>query len=246
MHTFAARIAAERNGLALSPSGVNSPGDSGGLNIIGAGFGRTGTMALKLALEQLGFGPCYHMTEIVKNSGHARLWRAVHSGQAVSWPELFARYRAAVDWPACHYYHELMDAFPDAKVILTIRDPDNWYDSMANTLYSLKVAADARLLARQERLRAGPAPEPAPGRRIWEDTFPGRFEDRAHAIAVFERHNARVMQTVPAGRLLVYQVSEGWPPLCGFLGVEPPQEPFPQINSTQSFREYNHAQLGRP
>lgn len=203
-------------------------------------------MALKLALEQLGFGPCYHMTEIVKNPGHARLWRAAHSGQAVSWPELFARYRAALDWPVCHYYRELMDAFPDAKVILTIRDPDQWYESVANTLYSLKIAADARLLARQERLGAGPAPEPAPGRRIWEDTFSGRFEDRAYAIEVFERHNAQVVQTVPAERLLVYQVGYGWPQLCGFLGVELPQQPFPQINSTQSFREYNRVQLGRP
>jgi hypothetical protein len=203
-------------------------------------------MALKLALEQLGFGPCYHMTEIVKNPGHARLWRALHSGQTVSWPELFARYRAAVDWPVCHYYRELMDAFPDAKVILTIRDPDQWYESMANTLYSLKIAADARRRARQERAGAGLAAESAPGSRIWEDTFSGRFEDRGHAVAVFERHNAQVVQTVPAERLLVYQVGDGWPQLCGFLGVEPPQQPFPQINSTQSFREYNRVQLGRP
>jgi Sulfotransferase domain len=203
-------------------------------------------MALKLALEQLGLGPCYHMTEIIKNPGHSRLWRAVHSGQAVSWPALFASYRATVDWPACHYYRELMDAFPDAKVILTIRDPDQWYESMANTLYSLKTAADARLGARQERLGDGHAPESAPGRHIWADTFSGRFEDRAYAIEVFERHNAQVVQTVPAERLLVYQVSEGWPPLCGFLGAEPPPAPFPQINSTQSFREYNRAQLVRP
>jgi hypothetical protein len=206
-------------------------------------------MALKLALEQLDFGPCYHMTEIAKNPGHARLWRAAHSGQPVSWPELFAGYRATVDWPACYYYRELMEAFGAAKVILTIRDPDEWYESMANTLYSLKTASDARLQARQERLGAGgtgAATEPAPGSRIWADTFSGRFEDRAHAIAVFERHNDQVARTVPAGRLLVYRVSEGWPPLCAFLGVAPPPQPFPQINSTRSFREYNRVPLGQP
>jgi len=212
----------------------------GRLDVIGAGFGRTGTMSLKLGLEQLGFGPCYHMTEIVKNPGHARLWRVVYSGQSVDWAELFARYRSAVNWPVCYYYRELMDAFPDAKVILTTRDPEQWYESMANTLYSLKTAADARLAARMD---AGHTLTSAPGARIWAETFSGRFEDRKHAIAVFERHNAEVMQVVPAARLLVYQASQGWRPLCDFLGVAPPGQVFPHINSTQSFRDYNRVQL---
>lgn len=221
-----------------------------GLEVIGAGFGRTGTMSLKLALEQLDFGPCYHMTEIVKNPGHARLWRSAHSGQPTDWTELFGRYRATVDWPGCHYYRELMDAFPDAKVILTIREPDQWYESMANTLYSLQVAAEARLLDRQEQRESRPAAPPAPGApgaRIWRDTFSGRFEDRAHAIEVFERHNAEVVRTVPPSRLLIYQVSQGWGPLCAFLGVPPPDDQaFPHTNSTESFREYNRVQLSHP
>jgi hypothetical protein len=217
---------------------------SGQLGVIGAGFGRTGTMSLKLALEQLGFGPCYHMTEIAKNPGHARLWNVLHSGQPVNWTELFANYRATVDWPACHYYRELMDAFPEAKVILTVRDPDQWYASMANTLYSLKTAADARLIARQERLGTAHLPAPAPGIRIWAETFSGRFEDREHAIAVLERHNAEVIEAVPAARLLVYRVSQGWQPLCDFLGTAPPDQAFPHINSTRSFREYNRTELG--
>jgi hypothetical protein len=243
--TFAACLAARRNDRAPS---AGSPTPAAGqartrLDVIGVGFGRTGTMSLKLALEQLGFGPCYHMTEIVKNPGHARLWRTAHSGQPVDWAELFARYRATVDWPACHYYRELMDAFPEAKAILTIRDPDQWYESMVNTLYSLKTAADARLLARREE----PGVKDAltmPGSRIWEETFAGRFEDRQHAIAVFEQHNAEVIRNVPAVRLLVYRVSAGWQPLCEFLGVGPPDDAFPRINSTQSFREYNRQQLG--
>jgi hypothetical protein len=202
-------------------------------------------MSLKLALEQLGFGPCYHMTEIAKNPSHARLWRMVQSGQPVDWTRLFSRYRATVDWPACHYYRELMNEFPDAKIILTIRDSGQWYESMTNTLYSLKTSADARLRVRQDKLGAVPATA-APGNRIWKDTFSGNFEDREHAIAIFERHNAEVMRTVPADRLLIYRVAEGWRPLCGFLGAEPPGQAFPHINTTQSFREYNRAELGGP
>ncbi len=205
------------------------------LEVIGAGFGRTGTMSLKLALEQLGFGPCYHMTEIVENPHHARLWRTADAGHRVDWTELFARYRATVDWPACHYYQELMREFPEAKVILTVRDPDQWYDSMASTLYSLKKAIEAS--------RAGVRVPPVEN-RLWRETFSGRFEDRQHATAVFQRHNADVIDCVPAERLLVYRVTDGWRPLCEFLGVAQPGSPFPLINTTRSFREYNSRQLG--
>lgn len=166
------------------------------------------------------------------------------SGQPVDWQQLFARYHSAVDWPACHYYRELTGVFPGAKVVLTIRDPGQWYKSMTNTLYSLKVAADERLRARQEMM--GRAAEPPAENRIWGQVFAGRFTDREHAIGVFERHNAEVIRQVPAARLLVYQVTEGWPPLCEFLGLPVPDIPFPLINTTQSFREFNRARLGRP
>lgn len=166
------------------------------------------------------------------------------SGQRVDWQRLFARYRAAVDWPTCHYYRELMEVFPEAKIILTTRDPDHWYESMTNTLHSLKTAADKRLRARQA-LMAGSAESP-PENRIWGQVFSGRFTDRQYAIGVFQRHNAEVIDHVPADRLLVYQVSEGWPPLCGFLGMPSPDKPFPRINTTQSFREFNRVQLGLP
>jgi Sulfotransferase domain len=197
-------------------------------------------MSLKLALEQLGFGPCYHMTEILKNPFHARLWRAADAGHRVDWAELFVRYRATVDWPACHYYRELMQEFPEAKVILTTRDPDQWYDSMANTLYSLKKATEAR----QANPDLGPVQVPYVENRIWHETFSGRFEDRQYATMAFQRHNAEVIDCVPAERLLVYRVAEGWRPLCEFLGVAQPDSLFPLINTTQSFREYNRYQLG--
>lgn len=216
------------------------------LNVIGAGFGRTGTMSLKLALEHLGLGPCYHMTEVVKNPHHARIWRMAECGQPINWEELFTHYRSTVDWPACHYYRELMDVFPEAKVILTVRDPASWYESMKNTLYSLKTATEERFHARQQRMGASSFPAPPAESRIWRDTFSGRFTERQYAMEVFTRHNAEVMQHVPASRLLVYEVSDGWPPLCEFLGMPPPDVPFPRINTMQSFRAYNRAQLGLP
>jgi hypothetical protein len=245
VRSFAARLADRRYGPAPRTAAA-SPAElpSRRLDVIGAGFGRTGTMSLKLALEQLGLGPCYHMTEIVRNPSHARMWNMAESGQPVDWRVLFARYRAAVDWPACHYYRELMEAFPAAKVILTTRDAGQWYESMTNTLYRLKTATDERLRARQAMI--GGSGEPPAENRIWAQVFSGAFTDRRHAIEVFRRHNAEVISHVPAGRLLVYQVSEGWPPLCDFLGVPVPDGPFPVINTTPSFREFNRVQLGLP
>jgi hypothetical protein len=245
VRSFAARLADRRNGPAAHGA-ARAPEElpPGRLDVVGAGFGRTGTMSLKLALEQLGLGPCYHMTEIVRNPSHARMWKMAESGQPVDWRVLFARYRAAVDWPACHYYRELTEAFPAAKVILTTRDAGQWYESMTNTLYSMKTAADERLAARQAMM-SGAAPPPAEN-RIWAGVFSGRFADRQYAIEVYQRHNAEVISCVPAGRLLVYQVSEGWAPLCEFLGVPVPGEPFPLINTTASFRAFNRTQLGRP
>lgn len=246
MHSFASRLA-DRRYRSAAHAGDEPPAlGRTGLEVIGAGFGRTGTMSLKIALEQLGLGPCYHMTEIVKNPSHARLWRAADAGKPVDWAGLFNRYRACVDWPACHYYRELMDAFAGAKVILTLRDPQRWYDSVANTLYSLKTATDANMSARLDGVGSGRDQAAIYENRIWKETFSGKFEERRHAIEVFERHNAEVMKYVPAERLLVYQVRDGWRPLCGFLGVAPPDLPFPHVNSTQSFRDYNRAQLGMP
>jgi hypothetical protein len=242
MATFAFQLADQQRRTASSTAqGQPARPPKARLEVIGAGFGRTGTMSLKLALEQLGFGPCYHMTDIVNNPLHARLWRAADAGHRVDWTELFVRYRATVDWHACHHYRELMQEFPEAKVILTIRDPDQWYDSMANTLYSLTKAMEAHWLGKPA---LGGIRAPYVEHHIWRETFSGRFEDRQYATMVFQRHNAEVIDCVPAERLLVYQVAEGWRPLCEFLGVPQPDGAFPRINTTQSFREYNSYQLG--
>ncbi len=207
------------------------------LSVIGAGFGRTGTMSSKLALEKLGLGKCYHMLEVRENPDHAAVWSSAVDGGQVEWDSLFAGFGAAVDWPACHFWRELAAHYPDAKVMLTVRDPERWYQSVRNTIY---------------RAMTGPIADDDTNRRermgmankiILEQTFDGRFEDRAHAIDVYQRHNEAVRRDVPAERLLVHEVAQGWDPLCRFLGLPVPDEPFPQLNTTAEFRaRFNESQ----
>jgi hypothetical protein len=195
------------------------------LRVIGAGFGRTGTLSLKLALEQLGLGRCYHMVEVLENPAHATFWSTAVEGEAVDWEALLGPYGAVVDWPACTFWRELASRYPEALVVLTVRDPEAWYRSAHDTIYQV--------------MQRGPADDVrlAMARRIvLEHTFGGRFEDRAHAIDVYERHNEAVRRTIPAGRLLVYEVREGWEPLCRFLEQPVPAEPFPRVNTSEEFR----------
>jgi hypothetical protein len=195
------------------------PDDQGAgmnLEVIGASFGRTGTMSMKAALEELGFGPCYHMREVFEHPEHMGQWRAAMRGDPVDWERVLGDYRATVDWPGCTFYGELLEMNPDAKVILTIRDPQRWYESAYNTIYRRATQFVSEL--------------------VWEGDFDGRFGDREHAIEVFERHNEEVKRRVPPERLLVYEVKQGWGPLCDFLGVEAPRKPFPHLNESRAFR----------
>ena len=202
------------------------------LKVIGAGLGRTGTLSLKVALERLGFDKTYHMSEVIAHPDHVPVWEAAGRGEPVDWEALFRGYQATVDWPGCNFYREFLARYPDAKVILTVRDPDRWYDSARQTIYAVRTAFPRwgipprmrRVLAMTERL-------------IWDGVFGGRFEDKTHAIEVFQRHNEEVKQTVPPDRLLVYEVKRGWGPLCSFLGVPVPEgEPFPHVNDAEEFR----------
>jgi len=212
-----------------------------GLEVIGAGFGRTGTTSLKAALERLGFGPCYHMSELFEHPEHLALWQAAVRGEPVDWDALFDGYRSAVDWPAAAFYEELMERYPEAKVILTVRDPERWYESTKSTIYALRKTRRTptfRIMAalvpylRNIRRATGIVDDLA-----WEGIFGGRFEDREHAISVFDNLNEEAKRRIPADRLLVYEVKEGWGPLCAFLGVEEPrEEPFPRLNDTGTFR----------
>ena len=212
--------------------------------MIGAGFGRTGTTSLKAALEELGFGPSYTLSEVFRNPEHAKIWGAARdpAGEGVDWEGFLAGYGVAVDWPACSFYEELMEAFPEAPVILTVRDPEPWYESTRSTIHELRRLTTGPLPVRAAFAFAGLfVPGVAGAVRladhlVWEDTFDGRFEDRAYATEVFERRNEEVRRRVPPERLLVFDVREGWAPLCGFLGVEAPDRPFPRLNEAREMR----------
>jgi hypothetical protein len=202
--------------------------------VIGAGFGRTGTLSLKKALETLGFDPCYHMEEVFFRPFHARRWSQACAGHPVDWGRTLRGYRASVDWPACTFYKELAAAYPEAKIILTVRDPDRWYDSAASTIYPVMQSFPLNRLGR-------PLPHIGDVGRmldclIWEGTFSGHFADREYAIEVYNRHNREVIENISAGRLLIFDVRDGWAPLCAFLDVPiPPNTPFPHVND---HREY--------
>lgn len=192
--------------------------------MIGAGFGRTGTFSLKLALETLGFGPCYHMFEVFQRPGHDALWEAMADGRGGDWEEIFRDFRSAVDWPVAAFYEPLMRHYPQAKVVLTVRDGEAWYESARKTIAAPPPEAE----------RPGSS---MPKRIIWDGVFGGRFRDKEHALAVFERNTAEVKSRVPADRLLVYDAQDGWEPLCRFLGVAIPAEPYPHQNTTEQFLE---------
>lgn len=201
------------------------------MKIIGAGFGRTGTLSLKLALEQLGFDKCYHMMEVREHPEHTDVWRRAHRGEAVDWEALYTGYQATVDWPSCNLWQELAEHYPDAKVLLTQRDSAKWYASVMNTIYKFSTAG---LDSDDPAARAGSewAKE-----IIWDRVFDGRMDDEAYVRGVFERHNKAVQEAVPAERLLVYQPGDGWEPLCRFLDVPVPARDYPHVNSTQEFVE---------
>jgi len=197
----------------------------GGLKVIGAGFGRTGTLSTKNALEELGLRPCYHMTELFERPDAAEQWEAIVAGTPADWNTVFTGYQATVDWPACAFYKELMQVYPEAKVLLTVRDPERWYESAINTIY----------VSSRSHLPQSPHAQMI-NTLIWQGTFDGKFEDKDYAIAVFHRHSEEVKQHVPPEKLLVYSVKEGWEPLCAFLGVEVPADtPFPMLNDRASF-----------
>lgn len=217
------------------------------LEVIGAGFGRTGTLSLRVALERLGVGPCDHMDHTLAKPERVALWQDAaarkRDGQPIDWRPLLEGYHAAVDWPAAAFWRELSAAHPRARVILTVRDPVRWYESMAATLFPLHHQVEHSAWARLLLELTGLA-EPAlrDGYQlthdlVWHDTFAGRFGDRAHALRVFREHVHAVQAAIPPGRLLVFDVAEGWEPLCAFLGKPIPSgEPFPHVNDASAFQ----------
>jgi hypothetical protein len=199
------------------------------LKVVGAGFGRTGTLSLKTALERLGFGPCYHMAEVFGRPEHIAMWHRLAFENQMDWEHLFNGFHATVDWPSARWWREIAAHYPDAKVLLSVRDPEAWYTSVINTIYQpMKSAAPDRapelVRLQSEMVR----------KSILAETFDNRFEDKAYAIEVFKRHNQEVRDSVDPARLLEFDVREGWAPLCRFLDVPIPDEPFPRLNDTAS------------
>ena len=198
------------------------------LKVIGAGFGRTGTYSLKHALEQLGFNKCYHMWEVAE--GHHAIWSDAHHGRPVDWDSLFEGFQATLDFPSCNFWREQAAHFPEAKILLSLRDPDSWYDSVMNTIYPASRASlesdDPNMKQFGEWLFD----------LIWRRVFDDRMDDRAHVIARFNEHNQAVINEVEPERLLVFKAKDGWEPLCKFLEVPEPEDPYPRMNTTEEFK----------
>lgn len=204
------------------------------MQVIGAGFGRTGTLSMKAALEQLGYDKTHHMIEVLMPKDQTQLdyWDAIGRGERPGWDKVFAGYEASVDFPSCVYWQELAQAYPDAKVVLTVRDFDSWYQSALTTIYAvstppgwMKLFSKPRKMDRMTR------------NIIWQGMFGGRFEDKAHVRKVWDDHIAAVKAGLPPERLLVFEVKDGWQPLCAFLGKPVPDTPFPRLNDAEQFKK---------
>lgn len=183
------------------------------------------------------------MSEVFWHPSHADFWERAVKGDSVEWPKILHNYESAVDWPICSFYKELMAEYPEAKVVLTVRDAGAWHESVRATIFEISTPGPGSLLTRIVGVFAPHIRKT--GRMvndlIWRGTFDGRFEEKAYAISVFERHNEDVKATVPPEKLLVFDVKEGWGPLCRFLGVEEPDEPFPRLNDARTFRRMIYA-----
>ena len=200
------------------------------IQVIGAGFGRTGTKSLKSALEQLGFEKCYHMVEVNEHN-HKHEWLKAHRGQPINWDVLFNGFKATVDWPSCNLWREQLKHFPDAKIILSLRDSASWYESIMNTIYPYsKQSLDSE--DQQLHYSGKWAFE-----IIWDRSFDGRLNEREFVIDKFNRHNQSVIEETPSEKLLIFEAQNGWEPLCDFLGVPVPDTHYPHTNTTNQFKD---------
>lgn len=201
------------------------------LSVIGAGFGRTGTMSIKMALEHLGLGPCHHMEEVFGNPAQLPNWLAAAKGQQVDWDDVFTGYGSAVDWPSAHYWRELAEVYPNSKILLSVRPAERWWESFSGTIKKILEIRDT-------------IPEEYPRsvanmgyKIIAEQTFSNAMDDKAKVLSAFQKRIEDVKQAIPAERLLIFDVSEGWAPLCKFLNLPVPDGEFPRSNSKGEFWE---------
>jgi hypothetical protein len=202
------------------------------LKILGAGFGRTGTNSLRVALGYLGYNTCYHMFEVKENPEHVHFWNQAYVEDNADWECFFKSYHAAVDWPAAAFWKQITSAFPQVKIIVTVRDPDEWYESVSQTIFKTMTHWEHfKNIETQRRLKMAK-------RIILDGIFSGQYGDKAHCLAIYQHHIEKVRETIPPGKFLEYNVSEGWDTLCEFLNKDSPDISFPHTNTRESFFKY--------
>ncbi len=208
--------------------------------VIGAGLPRTGTLTQKLAVEMLGLGPCYHWVDVLADLDRGvEQWNRALDGDA-RWGEIFDGFHSSMDWPGGFFYRELAEAYPEAKVVLSVRDPHKWQKSFRDTIWEMGHGDSLMPLVSNARAQIDPSWARylhLVDRMFWTDngTFAGAHADASQMIAAMERHHAAVRRDITPERLLEWDVTEGWEPLCRFLGVDVPDEPLPHANDRETF-----------
>ena len=212
------------------------------MKVIGVGGPRTGTTSLKLALEMLGYNKCYHMKELLNNPDQVVYWEELFQTGKTDFETLFDGYQAITDFPGHLNYKALYEQYPDAKFILTDRDPESWYQSLSNTVYQANHPSIGRKLTLMRkmlfsvRLRKISRVFKLLKNNLWQGFFKGQFKDKELAIKRYNDFNEEIKQTIPPDKLLIYKVSDQWEPLCKFLELPIPKEDFPHLNKREEFK----------
>lgn len=212
------------------------------LQVIGTGMGRTGTMSLKVALEQLGFGKCYHMFELFQHPEDVTYFQKAERGEPVDWKKLFEGYQSAVDQPVIHYYKQITALYPGAKVVHTMRDGEAWYKSAIETIFWASKPSVGRKLEVMMRMPFSSVvrkrfPVMQLTGTLMDNEFGKNLHDKQEVIRRYNAYNEDVLKTIPKERLLLYDVKSGWEPLCTFLNVPVPSMPFPKANTREQFMD---------
>jgi hypothetical protein len=209
-----------------------------GIEVIGAGWGRTGTNSLMTALEILGYNPCYHMEKVIAD-GAGDVWADVYQGKPYDFQKIFGKkkYRATCDFPSCYYWKEQLQAYPEAKVILSVRDPVKWHKSCMETIFRTMPCNPHAPFGIKVCNFLGLGPIGKLTSVLAEKVFMNRFTEPEFCCQLFTDFNNKVIEECPKDKLLVFSVEQGWEPLCEFLGCPVPQGiPFPRVNDTAQFQ----------
>ena len=211
------------------------------MKVIGAGLPRTATSTQMIAFEMLGFGPCYHMRNVLADlEGQIPYWERAMDGDP-DWDAVFGDAQSSCDWPSAYFAPQLAAYYPEAKVILSVRDAEGWVRSMRETVWGIwfsntvmRHTSDAQRLVDEnwDRYLTMMA------RFNWDERtgkMAGDHHDDAAFAEIFNRYNAGIEAAIPAERLLVWNPRDGWEPLCEFLEVDVPSEPLPRVNDTSAF-----------